>query len=187
MVMQQYRGPTQRSVVNRAPTSSSLADVLNVILDKGIVIDAWARISVVGIEILTIEARVVIASVETYLRYAEAIGTTSLAAAPPEARGINTQQQDGRSSQNTNHRNQVTPDDVEAYLADHPEGVRMGDLQAYFDAPRSEISDALNQLVDEHRARLDEERRLYLPTGQGQNQSLPAGQGQNQGQNQGQG
>lgn len=167
MVTQQYRGPS-RSVVQRAPTSSSLADVLNVILDKGIVIDAWARISVVGIEILTIEARVVIASVETYLRYAEAIGTTALAAAPPEARGINAQPQDGRDnrSQNGNQRHELTPDDVMAYLSDHPEGVRMGDLQAYFDAPRTEISEALSELVDENRARRDDERRVFLPEGQ---------------------
>jgi len=52
------------------------------ILDKGIVIDAWVKVSLVGIELLSIEARVVIASVETYLKYAEAIGLTASAAAP---------------------------------------------------------------------------------------------------------
>ncbi|HCN18971.1 MAG: gas vesicle synthesis protein GvpA [Planctomycetes bacterium RIFCSPHIGHO2_02_FULL_50_42] len=62
--------------------SSSLAEVVDRLLDKGIVIDAWARVSLVGIEILSIEARVVIASVETYLKYAEAIGLTATAAAP---------------------------------------------------------------------------------------------------------
>lgn len=62
-------------------TSSSLVEVLDRILDKGIVIDAWVRLSVVGIEILTLEARVVVASVETYLKYAEAIGLTASAAA----------------------------------------------------------------------------------------------------------
>jgi hypothetical protein len=51
-----------------------LAEVIDRILDKGIVIDAYARVSVVGIEILTVEARVVIASVDTWLRYAEAVG-----------------------------------------------------------------------------------------------------------------
>ena len=51
-------------------------------LDKGIVIDAWVKVSLVGIELLSIEARVVIASVETYLKYAEAIGLTANAAAP---------------------------------------------------------------------------------------------------------
>ena len=62
--------------------SSSLAEVVDRLFDKGIVIDAWARVSLVGIEILSIEARVVIASVETYLKYAEAIGLTATAAAP---------------------------------------------------------------------------------------------------------
>ena len=52
------------------------------ILEKGIVIDAWARVSLVGIELLAIEARVVIASVQTYLTYAEAIGLTHNAAVP---------------------------------------------------------------------------------------------------------
>lgn len=64
-------------------TSSSLADVIDRILDKGIVVDAWVRVSLVGIELLSIEARVVIASVDTYLRYAEAIGLTAAVAAPP--------------------------------------------------------------------------------------------------------
>lgn len=61
----------------------TLADVLDLILDKGIVVDAWVRVSLVGIEILTIEARVVIASVDTYLKYADAIGQTAIAAPPP--------------------------------------------------------------------------------------------------------
>jgi gas vesicle structural protein len=65
--------------VEKAIASSSLVEVLDRILDKGIVIDAWIRISAVGIEVLAIEARVVVASVETYLRYAEAIGLTASA------------------------------------------------------------------------------------------------------------
>lgn len=66
--------------VDKVVASSSLVEVIDRILDKGIVIDAWVRISLVGIEILTIEARVVVASVETYLKYAEAIGLTAQAA-----------------------------------------------------------------------------------------------------------
>lgn len=62
--------------------SGTLAEVIDLILDKGIVIDAWVRVSLVGIEILSVEARVVIASVDTYLKYAEAIGLTQTAAAP---------------------------------------------------------------------------------------------------------
>ncbi|MFD1020679.1 gas vesicle structural protein GvpA [Thalassobacillus hwangdonensis] len=60
--------------VKKTGDSSSLADVVDRILDKGVVIDAFARVSLVGIELITVEARVVIASVDTWLRYAEAVG-----------------------------------------------------------------------------------------------------------------
>lgn len=60
--------------IQKSTDSSSLAEVIDRILDKGIVIDAFVRVSLVGIEILTIEARIVIASVDTWLRYAEAVG-----------------------------------------------------------------------------------------------------------------
>jgi gas vesicle structural protein len=60
--------------VERAPGGSSLIDVLDRILDKGIIIDAWVRISLVGIDLITVEARVVVASIDTYLRYADALG-----------------------------------------------------------------------------------------------------------------
>ena len=69
------------ATVQKAIDSSSLAEVVDRILDKGIVVDAWARISLVGIEILAIEARVVVASVDTFLKYAEAVGLL----APAEA------------------------------------------------------------------------------------------------------
>ena len=71
--------------VEKAIASSSLVEVIDRILDKGIVIDAWARVSLVGIELLAVEARVVIAGVDTFLKYAEAIGLTPLAAPPPPA------------------------------------------------------------------------------------------------------
>ena len=60
--------------VERVSGGSSLIDVLDRILDKGMVIDAWVRISLVGIDLITVEARVVVASIETYLRYADAVG-----------------------------------------------------------------------------------------------------------------
>jgi len=66
--------------VEKAIASSSLVEVIDRILDKGVVVDAWVRVSLVGIELLAIEARVVVASVETYLKYAEAIGLTATAA-----------------------------------------------------------------------------------------------------------
>lgn len=60
------------------PSSSSLADVIDTILDKGLVIDAYVRVSLVGIELLTIDARIVVASVDTYLRFAEAVNRLEL-------------------------------------------------------------------------------------------------------------
>ena len=67
--------------MEKAIASSSLVEVIDRILDKGIVIDAWVRVSLVGIELLAIEARVTLAGVETFLKYAEAIGLTPEAAA----------------------------------------------------------------------------------------------------------
>jgi hypothetical protein len=69
--------------VERAPGGTSLIDVLDRVLDKGIVIDAWVRVSLVGIDLITVEARIVVASIDTYLRYAEAMGITAPVARPP--------------------------------------------------------------------------------------------------------
>ena len=69
---------TASNYLQRGPSPSGLADVLDVILDKGLVIDAYVRVSVIGIEILTIDARIVIASVDTYLRFAEAVNRLDL-------------------------------------------------------------------------------------------------------------
>jgi len=69
-----------KKLVQQSPDVSSLAEVLDRILDKGIVVDLWARASLVGIEILTIEARVVVASVDTFLHYAEEITKVEQAA-----------------------------------------------------------------------------------------------------------
>ena len=66
--------------VEKAIASSSLAEVIDRILDKGIVVDAWVRVSLVGIELLAIEARVTVAGVDTFLKYAEAVGLTEAAA-----------------------------------------------------------------------------------------------------------
>src|SRR5881398_590305 len=69
---------TPRGYVER-PRPSGLADVIDIILDKGLVIDAYVRVSLVGIEILTIDARIVVASVDTYLRFAEAVNRLDIA------------------------------------------------------------------------------------------------------------
>jgi gas vesicle structural protein len=68
--------------VERAAGGTSLVDVLDRVLDKGIVIDAWVRVSLVGIDLITVEARVVVASIDTYLKYAEAVGQVGSASRP---------------------------------------------------------------------------------------------------------
>ncbi len=65
--------------VEKAIASSSLVEVVDRILDKGVVVDAWVRVSLVGIELVAIEARATVAGVETFLKYAEAIGLTATA------------------------------------------------------------------------------------------------------------
>jgi hypothetical protein len=69
---------TASNYLQRAPSPSGLADVVDLILDKGLVIDAYVRIAVIGIELITIDARIVIASVDTYLRFADAVNRLDL-------------------------------------------------------------------------------------------------------------
>jgi hypothetical protein len=69
---------TAQNSISRAPRPSSLSDVLDLILDKGLVVDAYVRVSVLGIEAITVDARVVVASVDTYLRFAEAVNRLDL-------------------------------------------------------------------------------------------------------------
>ena len=71
---------TSSNYMQRGPSPSGLADVLDVILDKGLVVDLYVRVSLVGIELLTVDARIVVASVDTYLRFAEAVNRLDLAA-----------------------------------------------------------------------------------------------------------
>ena len=70
--------------VERAAGGTSLIDVLDRVLDKGIVIDAWVRVSLVGIDLITVEARVVVASIDTYLKYSEAVGQVAPVSRPQE-------------------------------------------------------------------------------------------------------
>ena len=69
---------TASNYLQRAPSPSSLADVVDLIFDKGLVIDAYVRVSVIGIELITIDARIVIASIDSYLRFAEAVNRLDL-------------------------------------------------------------------------------------------------------------
>jgi|SRR5215471_6851605 len=73
--MHQLHGPHLSVTLHRVPSSSSVIDVLDHVLDKGIVVDAWVRVSLAGIDLLAIEARVVVASIATYLTYATAVAT----------------------------------------------------------------------------------------------------------------
>jgi hypothetical protein len=77
--------------VERTPSGSSLIDVLDRVLDKGIVIDAWVRVSLVGIDLVTVEARIVVASIDTYLKYSEAVGITAPISRPREVSGGDTE------------------------------------------------------------------------------------------------
>ena len=79
--------------VERAPGGTSLIDVLDRVLDKGIVIDAWVRVSLVGIDLITVEARVVVASIDTYLKYSEAVGQVAPISRPSAAAELASPQQ----------------------------------------------------------------------------------------------
>ncbi|QKV90841.1 gas vesicle structural protein GvpA [Streptomyces sp. NA02950] len=78
----------QSQYLDRSGSGSSLVDVVDLILDKGLVIDVYVRVSLVGIELLTIDARVVVASVDTYLRFAEATNRLDLARSGTETHGL---------------------------------------------------------------------------------------------------
>jgi gas vesicle structural protein len=134
--------------------SAGLAELVGVILDKGIVIDAWARVSVVGLEVLTIEARVVVASVDTYLRYVEAIGLTAPAAPPPQQRA---------AFGGANEHDRVLEGQVLRRLAEHPQGLEPDAMQALLDAPREHVRETLSHLAEEQKVRWDEEHDRYLP------------------------
>ena len=83
--------------LKRAATETSLIDVLDRVLDKGIVIDAWVRVSLVGVDLLQVEARIVIASISTYLTHARSLGSNTIA--PPLSRERSTLRIDRRRNQ----------------------------------------------------------------------------------------
>ena len=85
---------SSNNYLQRAPSPSGLVDVIDLILDKGLVIDAYVRVSVIGIEVLTIDARIVIASVDTYLRFAEAVNRLDLT--QTEAAGLKELREGGK-------------------------------------------------------------------------------------------
>ena len=85
---------TASNYLQRAPSPSGLADVIDVILDKGLVIDAYVRVSVIGIELVTIDARIVVASIDSYLRFAEAVNRLDLT--QTEAAGLKELREGGK-------------------------------------------------------------------------------------------
>jgi gas vesicle structural protein len=90
---------TASNYLQRAPSPSSLADVVDLILDKGLVIDAYVRVSVIGIELVTIDARIVIASIDSYLRFAEAVNRLDLT--QTEAAGLKELREGGGGASDT--------------------------------------------------------------------------------------
>jgi hypothetical protein len=93
--------------VERTPSGSSLIDVLDRVLDKGIVIDAWVRVSLVGIDLVTVEARIVVASIDTYLKYSEAVGMTTPMSRPREVGAGSTDEMERMQRENAELRRQL--------------------------------------------------------------------------------
>jgi len=101
-----------------------LADVVDLILDKGLVIDAYVRVAVIGIELITIDARIVIASVDTYLRFAEAVNRLDLTEA---SRAANLTDLGGDENGNGNGRGRAMIEGVkDAFSSDDGERERSG-------------------------------------------------------------
>ena len=138
--------------VRKMSEAASLAELVDVILDKGIVIDVWTRVSVLGLELLTIETRMVVTSVETYLRYADAIARPALAAPPSRQWAV---------SGGENEHDRVLEGEVLRRLWEHPEGLPPASLQALLDAPRERVNEILDHLAEEQKVRRDEEHDLY--------------------------
>jgi hypothetical protein len=118
---------TPRGYIER-PRPSGLADVIDVILDKGLVIDAFVRVSLIGIEILTIDARIVVASVDTYLRFAEAINRLDIAQEKPGLPGLAGGSQQSGARRKTRGVLQGVGDKLREYA--EPESQRAGRLRS---------------------------------------------------------
>ena len=129
--------PSSGGAVERKGETSSLADVVGTILDKGVVIDIFARVSLVGIEVLRIDARVVVASVDTYLRFAEAANRLELGAGEPSG----------------------LPEVVSDVSDAGKEGVREGGTQGALEAGVDKLGDLLRPRQDEEEEEAARPRR----------------------------
>src|SRR5437867_5208094 len=97
-------GRRKRMPVERTTGGTSLIDVLDRVLDKGIVIDAWVRVSLVGIDLITVEARIVVASIETYLKYSEAVAQSTPAL---RSNAVETRSQEALAAENRSLRSKL--------------------------------------------------------------------------------
>jgi gas vesicle structural protein len=104
------------------PSPSGLADVIDTILDKGLVIDAYVRVSLVGIELLTIDARVVLASVDTYLRFAEAVNRLDISQQKQDLPGLVNDLQEGGARHKTKGAIEGAGDKLREFAGDSRQG-----------------------------------------------------------------
>jgi gas vesicle structural protein len=107
------------------PSPTGLADVIDSILDKGMVIDAYVRVSLVGIELLTIDARVVIASVDTYLRFAEAVNRLDISQEKEGLPGLVGDMQEGGAKHKTKGALEAAGDKLREFAGDGQERERV--------------------------------------------------------------
>jgi hypothetical protein len=150
------QGTAGGGVSRTNPGGGALSEVLDRILDKGIVIDAWASVSLLGIEILSIQARVVVASVETYLKYAQELNSITA----PEARQAEIEEpkmarfeavaEEPSSSRAPEY---LPEEEVIKYLGEHTGGLRVDQLAEHFHAPKEVVEATLSHLVEEHKIR----------------------------------
>ncbi len=169
----QHSGGGGGAVSRVSPGGGALGEVLDRVLDKGIVIDAWAAVSLLGIEIVSIQAQVVVASVETYLKYAQAI--SSLGAPPAEASkapaALGASGAEAPAAQPPKSlaeeprpvERRPFEDEVVKYLGEHSGGLGFDALEEHFHASRAELEKAVTHLVDEHKVRKDPARDVFLP------------------------
>lgn len=167
--------PATGGAVSRVNPGGGLGDILDRVLDKGIVIDAWAAVSLLGIEIVSIQAQVVVASVETYLKYARAISSVAVpeieeptkppvkisaaeASRAPVARAPKALGERLRPGEHL-----PSEDELIKYMGEHSGGLRLEQLAEHFHAPREQLEEAVSHLIDEHKVRKDPARDLFLP------------------------
>src|SRR5690348_8248798 len=108
------------------PSPSGLADVIDTILDKGLVIDAYVRVSLVGIEVLTIDARIVVASVDTYLRFAEAVNRLDISQEKEGLPGLVGDMQEGGAKHKTKGALEAAGDKLREFASDSGEQEQAG-------------------------------------------------------------